>query len=230
MYKRQGFSLLARALRRAPESIRATAPTTARARSPLRAVGFPGLLLLVLATAAGLSLFEIGVVAAWGTVTAGVLTTLFSVGGVLGGLAYGRRHWRGSLARRPLVLTAVTAACYALPALIYSPPAAGTALLLAGACADILLITAYQLVDPLVPEGSRTEAGAWINTAYNLGVATGTALGGVLVDRSGPRVAFEATAGLLGACVLIGALCTLRRSSLAPLGVTRLSAYRRSLL
>jgi predicted MFS family arabinose efflux permease len=109
------------------------------------------------------------------------------------------------------VLTACSAICYALPALVYSAPAAGTALLLAGAGTDVLLITAYQLVDRLVPEGSRTEAGAWINTAYNLGAATGAAVGGVLIDRAGPRVAFAVTAGLLGACALICTPCALRR-------------------
>ncbi len=205
-----GFGLLTTALRRTPVSVRATSPAAVRPRSPLRALGFMPLLLLVLGTAAALSLFEIAIVAAWGTVTAGVLTTLFSAGGVLGGLLYGRGHWRGALAHRPLVLVAASAICYALPALVYAAPAAGAALLLAGACADVLLITAYQLVDALIPEGSRTEAGAWINTAYNLGAAMGTAVGGVLVDRSGPPAAFAVTAGGLGAFALIRALYTLR--------------------
>ncbi|BDM74462.1 hypothetical protein HEK616_79490 (plasmid) [Streptomyces nigrescens] len=206
-----GFGLLAAALRRASVSVRATSPAAGRPRSPLRAMGFLPLLLLVLGIAAALSLCEIAIVAAWGTVAAGVLTTLFSAGGVLGGLVYGRRHWRGALAHRPLVLVAASALCYALPAMVYAAPAAGAALLLAGACADVLLITAYQLVDALVPEGSRTEAGAWLNTAYNLGAALGAAVGGVLVDRSGPPAAFAVTAASLGACALICALCTLRR-------------------
>lgn len=197
-----GFGLLAAGLRRAPAGVR-VASTDARPRSPLRVPGFTPLLLPVLAVAGALCLLEVAVLAAWGTLVAGVLTTLFSVGGVLGGLVYGRRHWRGSLARRPLVLSACSAVCYALPALLYSAPAAGVALLLAGACTDVLLITAYQLVDRLVPEGSRTEAGAWINTAYNLGAALGTAVGGVLIDRCGSPAALAVAAGLLGVCTLI---------------------------
>ncbi|MFI1198580.1 MFS transporter [Streptomyces sp. NPDC020883] len=205
-----GFGLLATGLRRSPAGVRVGSPA-ARARSPLRAVGFAPLLLLVLAVAAALSLFEVAVLAAWGTLVAGVLTTLFSVGGVLGGLVYGRRHWRGALAHRPLILAASCTVCYALPALVCSAPAAGVALLLAGACTDVLLITAYQRVDRLVPEGSRTEAGAWINTAYNLGAAMGTAVGGALVDHSGSPAAFAVTSGLLGICTLICAPLTLRR-------------------
>ena len=204
-----GFGLLATALRRAPAGVRVS-PPAAGLRSPLRAAGFTPLLLLVLVAAAALCLVEVAVLAAWGTLTAGIITTLFSAGGVLGGLVYGRRHWRGALARRPLVPAACSGLCYALPAFVYAPPAAGVALLLAGACTDVLLIMAYQRVATLVPEGAHTEAGAWINTAYNLGAAMGAAGGGVLVDRSGPPAAFAVTAGLLGVCTLLCAPSLLR--------------------
>ncbi|MBC3841004.1 hypothetical protein GXW82_14115 [Streptacidiphilus sp. 4-A2] len=107
-------------------SVHAASSTAVRPRGPLRAAGFLPLLLPVFGSAA-LSLFEIAVVAAWGTVAAGVLTTLFSAGGVLGGLLYGRYRWRGALRRRPVVLTAVSALGYAVPALVYAAPAAGVA-------------------------------------------------------------------------------------------------------
>ena len=205
-----GFGLLSAALRKTPASVRPARPAV-RPRSPLGARGFLPLLVPVLGIAAALSLFEIAVVAAWGTVAAGVLTMVFSVGGVLGGLVYGRYRWRTALERRPIALITVSACCFALPAVVYAAPAAGVALLLAGACADVLLITAYQLVEVLVPEGSRTEAGAWVNTAYNLGAALGAAVGGVLVDRTGPASAFTGTAGLLGCCAVVLALAALRR-------------------
>ncbi|MFI5531902.1 MFS transporter [Kitasatospora sp. NPDC051853] len=207
-----GFGLLARALRGAPERVRVSgAAGGGGASTPLRRPGFLPLLLVVLATASGLSLFELGVLAAWGTVATGVLGTLFSVGGVLGGLLYGRRRWPGPLTRRPVVLAAGAAAAYGLPVLLHSAPTAGVALLLAGAFTDVLLITSYQLVDRLVPEGSRTEAGAWVNTAFNLGAAAGSALGGTLVDRSGPSVVFAVTAAVIGACALLCAPALTRR-------------------
>jgi predicted MFS family arabinose efflux permease len=171
--------------------------------------GFLGLILPIWAVAATVCAAEIAVVAAWGTVTVGVLLALFPVGGVLGGLAYGRRDWRVPLASRPRVLTIASAACYALPALAFLPVAVGGTLLLAGACADILLITTYQLVNAAVPEGRRAEAGAWLNAAYNLGAGMGTAAGGVLAAGMNPRVSFAVIAALAGACALV----TARRGS-----------------
>lgn len=168
--------------------------------------GIKGLLWLTLpawAIAVAVSGLEIAVVAAWGTVTVGILLALFPVGGVLGGLAYGRRDWRVPLASRPRMLVAASAACYALPALAFLPAVAGGTFLLAGAGADILLIATYQLVDATVPEGRHAEAGAWVNTAYNLGVAMGTAAGGVLAGGVGPRLSFAVMAALAGACALV---------------------------
>lgn len=168
--------------------------------------GIKGLLRLTLpawAIAVAVSGVEIAVVAAWGTVTVGILLALFPAGGVLGGLAYGRRDWRVPLASRPRMLTAASAACYALPALAFLPAVAGGTFLLAGAGADILLIATYQLVDATVPEGRHAEAGAWVNTAYNLGVAMGTAAGGVLAGGVGPRLSFAVLAALAGACALV---------------------------
>lgn len=207
-----GFGLFSAALRRLPVTVRAAPSAGAAAGSPLRVAYLPTLLVLVWAVATAFAVAQIAVVAAWGTVSAGTLTALFSVGGVLGGLVYGRGRWPGALLHRALVLAAGSAACYGLPALAYAPAAAGAALLLAGACTDILLVTAYQLVELRVPGGSRAEAGAWLNTAYNLGAATGAAAGGVLVDRWGPPTSFTVTAALIGLCAAVcAALATGRR-------------------
>lgn len=206
-----GFSSLAAALRRVRFSARADPASPAGPAAPLRAQGFPPLLLLAWAIAAAVAACEIATVAAWGVLTAGVLTSLFPVGGVLGGLVYGRRQCRSPLNRRPLGLAATSAVCYTVPALAYVPAAAGMALLLAGACADILLITTYQMVNVLVSDSARAEAGAWLNTAYNLGAAMGTAAAGILVDQSGPRMSFAVIAGLTGCCTVISASHALRR-------------------
>jgi predicted MFS family arabinose efflux permease len=72
----------------------------------------------------------------------------------------------------------------------------------AGACADVLLIATYQLVDAGVPEARRAEAGAWVTTAYNLGAALGTAAGGALTAGLGPRMSFAVMAALAAACAL----------------------------
>ncbi|MGH3167880.1 MAG: MFS transporter [Trebonia sp.] len=162
--------------------------------------GIKGLLLVTWTVAVASAVGEIAVVAAWGALTAGLLTALFPVGGVLGGLIYGRRQWRGGLAQRPYLLTAASAVCYALPALLFLPAAAGVALLAAGTCCDVLAITTYQLVSAHVAEDGQAEAGAWLNTAFNLGAAIGSAGGGVLAGLAGPRASFAVAAGL---CALI---------------------------
>ncbi|MCC9307161.1 MFS transporter [Kitasatospora sp. RB6PN24] len=203
-----GFGLLPGALRAVPGGVEVK---PSGRRTPLRVAGFAPLLGLVLAAAAAVALVDVAMLAAWGTVTTGVLTALFSVGGVVGGLLYGRLGLPGELTRRPLLLVAATSPCYALPALLHSAPAAALGLLLAGAATDVLLITAYQLVEVLVSSGSRTEAGAWVNTAFNLGAAAGTSLGGLLVDRAGPLTALGAPAALLVVAVLTGAPAVLRR-------------------
>lgn len=200
-----GFGLLAAALRGVPGSV---CSGGVRSGNPLRVKGFRPMLLPVLGAAAAFSVCELAIVVARGTVAAGVLTTLFAVGGVLGGLLYGGHRWRGPLRRRPVLLVAAAACCYAVPA-VDALAATAMALLCAGACTDVLLITAYQLVEELVPEGARTEAGAWVNTAYNLGAAFGAAAGGVLVDRAGPVTAFGGTAGMLVCCAAAGAAATL---------------------
>jgi predicted MFS family arabinose efflux permease len=196
-------------LARAAAIVRSDMPVEGRHQAGIRdSLGVKGLLGLILPAgviAVAVSGAEIAVLAAWGTVTVGVLLALFPLGGVLGGLAYGRRDWQAPLARRPRRLTAASAACYALPALAFLPAVAGGTFLLAGACADILLIATYQLVDAAVPESLRAEAGAWVNTAYNLGAAMGTAAGGVLAACLGTRMSLAVLAALAGACALVAA-------------------------
>jgi len=152
-------------------------------------------LALTFVAAAAIAMADIAAAAAWGALSTGLLTALLPIGGVLGGLAYGRREWRLPVARRPLLLAAGLAACYALPALAFGRASAGIALLLAGACADILLVTVYQLADGMVAQ-------AWVNTAYNLGAALGAAAGGTLAARLGPPATFAVVAALAGTTVL----------------------------
>ncbi|MFC1419842.1 MFS transporter [Streptacidiphilus cavernicola] len=196
-----GFSALAAALRRVPGGGLRPGPADADARSgpgPLRRPGFALMLLVVLGSGGALAVAEIASLAAWGAGTAGSLLTVCSVGGAVGGLAYGRGSWRAPLGRRLALLGTAGALCFALPALLPVVPAAAVAFLGAGISMDLLLITAYLLVDVLVPAGARVEAGAWVNTGYNLGSALGSALAGALLDRGGSGAVFTAAAVLAG--------------------------------
>jgi len=211
-----GFLRLAATLRRSAEDRRSPddgpRPAPAARQNPLRVPGFVPLLVVVLGSSLGLALVVVANVAAWGAGVAGSLEVALSVGGALGGLLYGRRTWRAGPDRRLAGLGAAAACCYLPLALAATIPGAAVVLLFAGAAADTLLITSYLLVDVLVPEGSRTEAGAWLNTAYNLGSALGTAGAGLLVQCVGTGAVYTAAAAVAGTGALTG-LLTVRRSA-----------------
>ncbi|MFJ4926231.1 MFS transporter [Streptomyces sp. NPDC088736] len=144
-------------------------------------------------------------VPSWGAGTTGALLTLCSAGGVVGGLLYGRRIWRAAPSHRLLVLGATATVALALLAAAPLLPVAATALFALWACLDMLPITVYLLVDQLFPAGARMEAGAWVNTAYNLGYPLGSALAGALLDRHGSGTAFTAVSAAAGLGVLAAA-------------------------
>ncbi len=140
---------------------------------------------------------EVAPLAARGATVTGVPLALYSAAGVLGGPSCGGRRWPGSPARRPLVRAAVFCLGCAVPSLPHATPVVAGVMLLAGACAAVPLITGYGFVDRGVPERHRTGAGAWVNAAWNLGAAPGSAAGGLLVDDCGSWPVFAVVAGAL---------------------------------
>ncbi|MGW0771907.1 MFS transporter [Streptomyces sp. NPDC002676] len=203
-----GFGALGAALRRSAIELRPTAGN-ATARSPwgpLRVPGFAAVLLVVLSSGCALAVEEIAAVASWGAGVTGWLLALCSVGGALGGLAYGRHAWRLTAASRLALLATSAAVCLALPALITAAPVAAFALLSLGVCADTLLITSFLLVDSTVPTDAQLEAGTWVSTSYNLGLAAGSAFAGALLDQAGTGAVFALAAGTASAGALVAAV------------------------
>ena len=203
-----GFGALGATLRRSATELRPAAGSAA-ARSPWNPRRVPGLavvLLVVLGSGAALAVEEIAAVASWGAGVTGWLLALSSVGGALGGLAYGRHTWRLTPASRLALLAASAALCLALPALTTAVPVAALALLGLGVCADTLLITSFLLVDATVPAEAQLEAGTWVNTSYNLGLAAGSALAGALLGRAGTEAVFVLAAATAGAGALVAAV------------------------
>ncbi|MFD5187813.1 MFS transporter [Streptomyces sp. NPDC058357] len=117
-----------------------------------------------------------------------------SAGSAVGGLAYGAVSWRASnRARLPLLAAglgvAVVAAGLSPGVYVLAALAAVAGLFVAPA-----LTTAYLIADESVGAGSRTQAGAWVNTAVNAGSSVGAAAAGLLVDRLPPAVCFAVAA------------------------------------
>ncbi|MEV8530234.1 MFS transporter [Streptomyces sp. NPDC052000] len=204
-----GFSALTSALRRSPARLRPAVDTrtTRSPQGPLRAPGFAAMLLVVFASGCAIAVEEIAAIATWGAGVTGSLLALCSIGGVLAGLAYGRRAWQASLARRLALIAAAGAVCFALPVLATFVPVAAVAVLCAGACEATVLITSYLLVDSMVVRDAHMEAGAWVNTAYNLGVAAGSAVAGMVLDRSGAGMVFALAAAMAGTGPLAAMVC-----------------------
>jgi predicted MFS family arabinose efflux permease len=75
-----------------------------------------------------------------------------------------------------------------------APPSAGVN---AQTCASV-----YAMVDGVAPDGTVTEAFAWLATAMAVGTAAGASVAGVLVEQSGPAAAFV-LAGIAGAVALV---------------------------
>ncbi len=210
-----GFTALSAVLRRSaglPEPAAAPRPDAAspdgrRGGGPLAVPGFAALLLVPFGAGGALALEEVATVAVRHAAVTGPLLALFSVGGVLGGLAYGRGGWPGSPERRLPVLGALGGGAFAVPLATSALSAVAAAFLLAGACEDTVVITCYLIVEAVIPPGRRTEAGAWVNTAYNLGSALGSGAAGVLVDDCGARSGLVAAAVLLGGVSVAAGVC-----------------------
>ncbi|NUW45188.1 MFS transporter [Nonomuraea rhodomycinica] len=130
-----------------------------------------------------------------------------AAGSAVGGLVHGAVSWRLSLERRlPLLATALAlslAAAGLAPDIVVLSLVAGVA----GLFVAPALTTAYMLADKSAAAGARTQAGAWVNTAFNTGNAAGSASVGLLLGHLALVACFAA--GALPS--LLGALAGMRR-------------------
>ncbi len=126
---------------------------------------------------------------------AGLLLAGNAAGALAAGLVYGSRPPAPDPARRLRLLVAAQALGYAPLALTPPPAAMAFLAVLSGLALAPLLTCTFVLVDRLAPAGTATEAFAWVVTAFLVGSSAGSALAGVLVQRSDLRLAFLAGAG-----------------------------------
>ncbi|MFE1317904.1 MFS transporter [Kitasatospora phosalacinea] len=148
----------------------------ARARQPLSAAAGAG---------AGLAAFSLlaAVFAARHGRPADVawVEAALAAGSATGGLVLGATDWRAPAPTRLTVLTAALATALALAALAPTLPALAAVAALTGLTVAPTLTTAYLLTDELAAPAERTRAGAWVNTSFNAGSSTATALTGTLL-------------------------------------------------
>jgi MFS family permease len=188
----------------------------ARHRSAIREPGMP-----LLAVFAG----SMGVVFASAEVTmvafcgqhgqrglSGAVLACFALGSAASGFVYGSQQWRADLLTR---FRTQALAFAVLPVLFLG--AVNIAVL--AACAFVAgmgiaptLITAFGLIERIVPGGSLTEGLAWLITGLSVGYGIGASLVGGIADAHGARMAFLVT---VGAGVAMGALALVLHRKLA---------------
>jgi MFS family permease len=78
-------------------------------------------------------------------------------------------------------------------------------LLVAGVAIAPAYASVYAMAERAAPDGTVTEAFAWLATATAIGASLGAAVSGALADGAGPEASFmlAAGAGVVGTLVLM---------------------------
>jgi len=135
----------------------------------------------------------------------GPVLAVFALGSLLGGVAYGSRVWRRSLASRlawGITLTGVGVSTFSLA------PNLGVlalAMFLTGFVVAPTMAVGDGLVQALVPRNRLTEGMAWTRVGIDLGIGMGATLSGYLIEKHGASGGFAVatTAGLFSAAVAL---------------------------
>jgi MFS family permease len=106
-----------------------------------------------------------------------------SAGSAVGGLAYGAVSWRASSRRRLTALAVALGLCLFAAGLSPNLYVLVGTVAVAGLFVAPAMTTAYLIADESVGAGSRTQAGAWVNTAINAGSSGGTAMVGLVLGH-----------------------------------------------
>jgi MFS family permease len=125
----------------------------------------------------------------------GVVVALFAAGSGTAGFVYGTVAWRVGLLDRFRVHAIAFGAMTALFLVAWNVASLAVAAFLIGTTIAPTLITAFSLVERLVPSGSLTEGLGWVFTGLNIGYGAGAAVVGGIADAHGARTAFLVTVG-----------------------------------
>ena len=133
----------------------------------------------------------------------GVALACFAAGSLAGGLLAGLRPGRSDLRRFLAGAFVLSAAMLALQ-LAVSIPTLCLLAFLAGLPIAPTIGALYSLIDRSARAGTVAEAFAWFGTAITVGIAAGSAVGGVLVDERGVRWSFAVGAGVAFVGAVVG--------------------------
>jgi MFS family permease len=200
--------------------VRETPPSRASGAGFVGALGSPGIRTVVLYAATvgiGFGSVELAMPAfaeAHGSRELGGLALAsFSAGSLFGGLVAGMRPPRSVLRRFFVGAMLLTLALLSLQ-LAGSIPTLCLLAFVAGLPIAPTIGALYTLIDRAARSGTAAEAFAWFGTAVSIGIATGSATAGAIVEGRGVQAAFAVgpAAALLGALFAYARRSTLRAS------------------
>lgn len=132
----------------------------------------------------------------------GLLLGAFSLGSLVGGLAYGAREWSGDPRRRLIVLLLVLAVCTSPLAVVGGPAVMITLMAIAGLALAPVLTCGFVLIGQVAPNGAITEAFAWVTAVFLTGSGLGSAVAGFVLSRTDLRSVYL-TAALAATLALL---------------------------
>ena len=145
---------------------------------------------------------------------AGIPLSIYSLGSMVAGLAYGTVRWHISIARRFAAGCLVMVVSLVPLPFVSSLPGLCAVLFLAGVAIAPTLIAGFAATERAVPSGRLTEGLTWASTGVAIGVATGAALAGRVTDELGAQPAYAIAVVGAGVAAVVS-LAGCRRVSLA---------------
>jgi predicted MFS family arabinose efflux permease len=129
----------------------------------------------------------------------------YSLGSLAVGIVYGLRTPRMPLARQLVVAMGVVMLTTLPSLVVWNVGGLAVALFLAGGAISPTFITAFGLIERLVPGGKLTEGITWAMTGIGLGMALGSIGSGYVIDAFGAQNGFwiSVVAGLFALFIVI---------------------------
>jgi MFS family permease len=194
-------------------------------RSPLLERGMPLLALVAAAMGGIFASAEITMVAFCGQhgerPLSGAALAAFAGGSATAGFLYGSRPWHRALLDRFRLQAVLFGALPVLFLVAWNVGVLAPVAFVVGLGIAPTLITAFGLIEQLVPARSLTEGLAWLVAGLSLGYGAGAAVVGRIADAHGARTAFGVTigAGVLMAALAVALHARLRAAASEPVAV-----------
>ncbi|ANW20145.1 MFS transporter [Streptomyces clavuligerus] len=179
-----------------PEPVRhwRAEPRTPDWAGPLRSVRLRQLLVSLAFVGAGLGALNIATVAYQEHVgsdgLSGILLGVNAAGALIGGLYYGAREWRADTSQRLTVLLLGMFLCNLPLVLVPHPIVVGVLVFCSGLFLAPALTCGFAIIGEVAPQGTVTEAFAWMVTAVLAGNALGSSTAGTAEQQVGIWASF----------------------------------------